>query len=283
MKQPEKYAGYEVHPLASLWPLISTEKIYDSIEIDGVINAVVLDQNGRLVDGRNRARVWEEVAANNREGLPRSEWWETSHPLPVIRREFEDDHAVWDFIRAVNEKRRHLTPDQLAAVHATADSYFADAAKAKEAAQFKPGQSGNPTGKAKEQVDTNSCPPATEEPKRDIQEKHARSTVGRIAEAAGVSHHKAAQAVAVKKADPELLDKVAKGEVRLKDAVKEVAPPRQPRPRKIAEVVAPDGEVVLGESFEPVIEDPLDICLVQLDRMTRNELMILRDECSKRI
>lgn len=283
MKQPEKYAGYEVHPLASLWPLISTEKIYDSIEIDGVINAVVLDQNGRLVDGRNRARVWEEVAANNREGLPRSEWWETSHPLPVIRREFEDDHAVWDFIRAVNEKRRHLTPDQLAAVHATADSYFADAAKAKEAAQFKPGECPNPAGrKGKEQARMDSCEPVPEF-ERDHKAEHARSTVGRIAEAAGVSHHKAAQAVAVKKADPELLDKVAKGEVRLKDAVKEVAPPRQPRPRKIAEVIAPDGEVVLGESFEPVIEDPLDICLVQLDRMTRNELMILRDECSKRI
>ncbi len=42
--------------------------------------------------------------------------------------------------------------------------------------------------------------------------------MGRIAQAAGVSHHKAAQAVALKRADPELLNKVAKGEVKLKDA-----------------------------------------------------------------
>jgi hypothetical protein len=44
-----------------------------------------------------------------------------------------------------------------------------------------PGASPNPTGKRKEQVDTNSHPPA---PKRDIKEKHANSTAGKLA-----AHH----------------------------------------------------------------------------------------------
>ena len=51
-----------------------------------------------------------------------------------------------------------------------------------KATQFQPGESGNPTGKAKEQAHTDSC-----EPVRDAKAEHARSTVGRIAAKANVS------------------------------------------------------------------------------------------------
>ena len=52
--------------------------------------------------------------------------------------------------------------------------------------------------------------------------RDARSTVGQIAEEAKVSHHKAAQAVTVGKVAPDLLEQVAKGEVKLKDAAAKV-------------------------------------------------------------
>ena len=272
----EEFAGYKVHPLASLWPLMPQNKLFDSIEADGVIHKVVLDQNKRIVDGRNRAKIWAEVAANNRDLPNPADWWESSHPLPVEVRHFEDDSAVWEFIVAVNEKRRHMTEDQLAAVNAAADDFFKAAREAKERSQFKPGVCPNPGGVPKSQARTDSCEP---EEDRNHKEEHRRSTVGRIAEAAGVSHHKAAQAVAIKKADPELLKKVAQGEVKLKDAAKVVQ-----KPKPVKQKVMTDGEVVHHAVPEnPVAEDPLDICLVQLERMSRNEIMILRDECNKRI
>jgi len=101
------------------------------------------------------------------------------------------------------------------------------AEKEKAKTQFAPGASGNPTGKAKKQVDTDSYPPASE-PERDTKEKNSRSTVGQIAAAAGVSHHKAAQAVALTTAaatNPEAkaaLEGVKAGTLKLKDAVKVV-------------------------------------------------------------
>ena len=65
------------------------------------------------------------------------------------------------------------------------------------ATQFKPGVSPNPAGrKGKEQVEADSPPPVP----RDIKKKDEQSTVGQIAKLAGVSHHKARQAVAMVKA-----------------------------------------------------------------------------------
>ena len=60
---------------------------------------------------------------------------------------------------------------------------------------------------------------------------HTRSTVGQVAEAAKESHYKAAQAVYIAKTAPALVEKVIKGEMKLKDAftrAKAAAPARKP-------------------------------------------------------
>ena len=67
---------------------------------------------------------------------------------------------------------------------------------------------------------------------------HANSTVGQLAADAKVSHHKAAQTVTVGKAAPDLLDQVARGAMKLKDAVKQL-PPR-PSKRAASEQTAAD-------------------------------------------
>ena len=68
--------------------------------------------------------------------------------------------------------------------------------------QFEKGQSPNPGGKRKAEVNLNSGSP--EQKKREAKSMHARSTAGKIAAKAGVSRHKAEQAIAVSKADPSL-------------------------------------------------------------------------------
>lgn len=78
-----------------------------------------------------------------------------------------------------------------AELNAVVKRILAEQEKAKT--QFKPGASPNPGGKPKAQARMDSCEPE----KRDHKTEHARSTVGQVAAAAGASHHKAAQGVAL--------------------------------------------------------------------------------------
>jgi hypothetical protein len=95
--------------------------------------------------------------------------------------------------------------------------YFREQAKEKKTEkQFPKGKSPNPGGKPKAEVNMKSCSPAL-----DIKTMHANSTVGLVAEKAGVSHYKAAQAIEVAK-HPELAAQVASGEKPLLEAFKEI-------------------------------------------------------------
>jgi hypothetical protein len=203
-----KIAGYEIHPLAECWPRIEGpdwEDFLFSVE-SGVKVPPVADQHGRIVDGINRLTAWAHHAE-------RVKGYADLKPLKVETREFKDEEEIYRFILVANAERRHITRDQKTmACTAMFDQFKKAAAKAAEATKFKPGQSGNPTGKAKEQARMNSCEPASE---RDHKAEHTRRTVGRIAKEAGVSHHKAAQAVTVKKNSPELAEEVSRGNVPL--------------------------------------------------------------------
>jgi hypothetical protein len=90
-----------------------------------------------------------------------------------------------------------------------------------EATRFKPGNPGGP-GRGKT-VNPNSGSPFNE-PKRDTKTMHSNSAAGKLANAARISRHKAQQVLDVKKAveqgelPADTLDKVKKGEIKLKDA-----------------------------------------------------------------
>ena len=112
----------------------------------------------------------------------------------------------------------------------------------------------------------NSSPPAPDKkPKGYTKEKDARSTVGNLAKAAGVSHHKAAQAVKVTKVNPELAAKVAAGELKLKDAARLVEKPKPPKPEVSVKL------------------DPLDECLQLIEQLNPKELRILLDALRSRL
>ena len=72
--------------------------------------------------------------------------------------------------------RRHMPPELKAAVILSVrqyrQKYAAECGRARAAGQFKAGKSGNPSGKAPEQVNLKPDSPA---PDRDLQQKHAES------------------------------------------------------------------------------------------------------------
>lgn len=59
-----RICGYEVHPAATLFPLIEGEEfdaLVEDISVHGQIHPITLDNEGRIIDGRNRARVCERL------------------------------------------------------------------------------------------------------------------------------------------------------------------------------------------------------------------------------
>ena len=169
----------KAHPTAELFPLITGqdfEELCASIKCNGLLEAIVKDGD-EIIDGRNRFRACSEVGV-----APRFVEWADLH--------IEQTKSSW--ILAKNVTRRHLTDDQRAMIWTLGNKNVSRemAEQKKQQGQFKKGQSGNPTGKAKGQARTDSCEPA-----RDHKKEHANSTVGQVAAGAGVSHHKASQAV----------------------------------------------------------------------------------------
>ena len=216
MQMPDEVIGtYRVHPVASMFPLLEGERYEElrvSMEEVGQLHPIVV-QGDIVLDGRNRLRVCLQVGMD-----------------PVIE-EYRGTLRPHDYILVSNLDRRQLDDDARVAVCAKIEQWLAVQRSARfKAAQGHHGAEGGRGHKKPKTLRTDSCEGFAEPKTRAA---HARSTVGQIAQAAKVSHHKAAQAVAVSKAAPDLLDKVAKGEVKLREAAKEVkAREAKPKPKR---------------------------------------------------
>jgi len=95
----------EVHPVADLFPMMTDDELDDlaaDIKANGLIHPIVLDAEGRLIDGRNR------LAGCQRAGVEPSFSALNGHD-PVA------------FILSTNVSRRHMTKSQLAMVIASAE------------------------------------------------------------------------------------------------------------------------------------------------------------------
>lgn len=216
--EEEVIGGYRVHPAASVFPMIEGDEFDDlceSIRNHGVQHAAVV-RGDELIDGRNRMRAVERLRADGWSGnCPVTEW-------------FDDGRNIAEWIWETNAIRRHMTEDGLVYASAAIWPLIAKENEARrEAAQFKKGQSGNPSGK--KQARTISTEPA----KRDTKAEDARSTVGQVAAKAGTSMHKARQAIAVQKAVAagELPEDTAKDLMAGKKKLRDVAP-KKPRAKK---------------------------------------------------
>ena len=80
------------------------QQLKDDIRRNGVITPIEFDQNGIIIDGHHRFRAFSELIS---EGVE----------LPLfdrITRRFESDEARYDYVVALNLKRRHLDAKQRA-------------------------------------------------------------------------------------------------------------------------------------------------------------------------
>lgn len=210
----------KVHPVSEIFPILAPQSeeflgLVDSIYDEGLREPIVMHE-GQLVDGRNRLAACKHANVE-----PRFVEW----------RDISNGKDLLGWIFSKNYHRRHLTEEQRVMVHTEFNRIEIEqhAAKAKAAAVFTPDKA-----KVAAEKRHDALTPKTGEPqKRDRKSEKARSTVGKIAAAAGVSHHKAAQAVALDKAaqtDPEAKaaqEAVKSGEMPLREAVKKI---REPNP-----------------------------------------------------
>ena len=264
--EKEVIGGYRVHPAASVFPLIEGDDFDDlceSIRNHGVQHAAVV-RGDELIDGRNRMRAVEQL---------REDGWSGS--CPVI--EWVDDgRNVAEWIWEANAIRRHMTEDGLAYASAAIWQLIAKENQAsREAAQFKKGQSGNPSGKKQDRTIS------TEPAKRDTKAEDARSTVGQVAAKAKTSRHKARQAIAVQKAVAagELPAETAKDIMAGKKKLRDVAPKKSDRAKKVvAKLPQPIDALPTPKAREmkAILEDLRD--LIAEWKYADHNVELLRDE-----
>jgi ParB-like chromosome segregation protein Spo0J len=101
--QEERIGKHAVHPLASLFPLLKDDEykaLVDGIKVGGQQLPIIKDQNGLIVDGRNRLRALLDLGSEPK--------FET--------RVFENDDDLTRYLVNANITRRHLNAVQRAFV-----------------------------------------------------------------------------------------------------------------------------------------------------------------------
>jgi ParB-like chromosome segregation protein Spo0J len=217
MAKPEIICECEIHPAASLFPLVEGtrfQSLVDSIEVHGVQNPIVCSGNV-VLDGRNRLRAVEKLRNEGK-----------AVDLPAIQWSSPSGMTETQWITAQNLDRRHLSEDAYVTAQAALNRILRKEAKERQKAGLKKG--------IEKPVASKSTPRA----KRDRKAKDAASTAGQVASSSSVSLHKAKQAVKLDQAVeagliPEEVQKdVIAGKKKLRDAVKQV--PAKTKPQKKA-------------------------------------------------
>jgi 16S rRNA G966 N2-methylase RsmD len=122
MKQQRKF-----HPVADVFPLLKGaefDALVDSIKVTGLLNAITLHPDGRIIDGRNRERACAEAGVE-----PRYETWDGKGSLIA-------------FAVAQNNDRRHLNGTQRALLGKQLEALYAAEAKERQLAAGARGREG---------------------------------------------------------------------------------------------------------------------------------------------
>jgi hypothetical protein len=219
VSKPEIICECEIHPAASVFPLMEGDRfqsLVDSIQVHGLQNPIVCSGNV-VLDGRNRLRAVERLRSAGHEVELLAVQWDCGGNCLT--------ETEW--ITAQNLDRRHLSEDAYAAAAAALNRILRKEAKQRQAAGLKKGTEKPVSSKTSTRG------------KRDTKSRDAASTAGKVAAKAGVSLHKAKQAVKLDQAVeagviPEEVQKdVIAGKKKLRDAVKQVpAKPKASKPSK---------------------------------------------------
>jgi hypothetical protein len=191
----------EAHSIADVWPLLSDEELEDlaeDIKVNGLHHPVVLYEE-KILDGRNRVKACELAG------------------VAVKTMKYHGEDPV-GYAISLNEKRRHLSSSQRAALAVKMKPLFeAEAKKRQQAA----GGNQNPSGTNQHrQVDKRSVvekiPPATN---KDPKKTRVKSRT-QAAKALGTNERYVNQAEKIKKESPEVFKKVEEGEINIPQAMK---------------------------------------------------------------
>lgn len=211
---------YTPHPVAAMFPMLPPDEL-ESLGSDicafGLINPIVLDDEMRVVDGRNRLAAMLAEADNFDSVAPRFVRFDVIKPAKC--------QGVAEYIVGTNIRRRHLSDDQRAVIVAQAfDHYRINAINARS---------------EKAKGNHNAAKNSGGETAPTVLEAPGQRTRDKVADAADVSEHKARAALHVVVDAPELVAQVAAGVMPLhaaaKAATKKAAaanPKRQSKPRK---------------------------------------------------
>lgn len=198
-----------VHPAAAVFPPIEGEEfdlLVASIREKGLNKDIVLDPEGRILDGRNRLRACEAAGV-----VPRFTTYTGDDPV--------------DFVRLQNLRRRDLNPSQRAAIGLELDGM-----EEQQAAKERQRESGRLHGKGAG-------------PKVTAPGQYLSGTPGeaaeKIAEKAGVSTRTVYRLQRVQRERPELLDRVIAGDLSAKGAIRELEAPTV-RVRAVTRVPEPE-------------------------------------------
>jgi len=210
-----------VHPVCAMFPMMSTtseafQQLERSIDIHGQIDPIVVDDQGQVLDGRNRLKACQRLGRDPR-------------VMQFSEVGFGGDESEYAFVK--NLGRRDLTDDQRSSIVVQFEAFYADeqAQKARRAEAAK-AQPRGPNGKG------------FAESEHVLNSTRAGRAHEKVQAKAEVSQYKARQALDVAQHAPELLTSVANGETSLREAAKTAnarksAKPRAPKPFDIERAI----------------------------------------------
>jgi hypothetical protein len=179
----------EPHPVAAIFPAMTESELSvlaDDIAAYGLLQPIVLDREGRLLDGRNR------LAACKRAGCqPRFATYAGDDPL--------------GYCVSINIKRRQLSPSQLACLAVELEPFYAEQAKQRQR------RSGGDR-----RSDHRPLPPPVAEP------TELGESIGHAATAIGVGRSTARAAKRIKTQLPEMYKQIQTGAKTVKAAEREL-------------------------------------------------------------
>lgn len=201
------FGPYTAHPVANLFPLMRDSDpdgfaaLIDDIRKDGLIDPIVLDGN-TLLDGRNRYLACIEAKVQ---------------PHLIQFKDLGLSIAPHHYAFQRNQSRRSLTPEQRATIAAAFFRFNEEEVRRQQALAGKEG--GKQGGRGHKKT------PVPELIQGFSKSKRKPRTVDKVAEAAGVSTHKAQQAInVVQRGSAEQVQAVITGKAKLKDVARKPAP-----------------------------------------------------------
>jgi ParB family chromosome partitioning protein len=185
-EHPSMITGYENHPAAGLFHMMGEtelQQLAEDIRQNGLLEPIAIFE-GKVIDGRNRL-----AACLRAEVEPR----------------FQDIGNIESpilYVASKNLRRRHLTPSQCAVVAAEMIPLLADEAKRRQVSRLRHGD---------------------ETPLAQVCADGQQGKAAKLAaEACGVSGRTAEMALAVKRNDPEVFERVRTGETSVNAAYREL-------------------------------------------------------------